>query len=52
MIRPAVEAFREATRLLVLEREEQLSWAIGLLDSHVLNVNLMEMDSVNFSVII
>lgn len=37
---PSVEAFGEAFRLLVLEREEELARTIGLLDSHVLDVHL------------
>jgi hypothetical protein len=37
---PAVEALGEATRLLVLEGEEELSGTFGLLDTDVLDVDL------------
>lgn len=37
---PAMEALGEAFRLLVLQREEELTRPIWLLDSHVLNVHL------------
>lgn len=42
---PAMEAFREATRLFVFEGEEEFSLAFGLFDSHVLNVNLKKVKS-------
>lgn len=44
---PSVEALGEATRLLVLEGEEELSLAFGLFDSHVLDVDLEVKGKVN-----
>lgn len=38
--RPAVEAFREALGLLVLERQEELAWLLRLLHPQVLYVHL------------
>lgn len=40
VVAPSVEAFCEAFRFLVLQREEELARTIGLLDSHMLDVNL------------
>lgn len=40
VVAPSVEAFGEAFRFLVLQREEELARTIGLLDSHMLDVHL------------
>jgi hypothetical protein len=35
-----MEAFCESFRLLVFQRQEQLSWPLRLLDAHMLDINL------------